>query len=105
MSPVLKFAAVFALGVFGFVFVPRHACHLSSPALFSVFVIISLVLVPLFAAWSKKPRVSWMLAFASPFITFGLMTFYVDVLHWEHFPKWLLRDGAPKTEIGCKVSE
>jgi hypothetical protein len=38
----------------------------------------------------------WVLSAAAPFIGFAVMSFYIEVLHWEHFPKWLLRDETPK---------
>jgi hypothetical protein len=95
MSPVFKFATVFALAILGMTFAPRHACHLSSPLLFALVVAVSLVVVPFVASRSKKSWVTWTLGAAAPFIGFAALFFYVEVLHWQHFPKLLLHDGTP----------
>ena len=96
MSAIFKFLVVFALAILGMVAVPKHACRLSSSLLFIVLAAVCLVLVPLIAARSKKSWVTWVLSVAAPFVTGATMFFYVEVLHWEHFPKWLLDDDSPK---------
>ena len=100
MSPLLKFAIVFMLGLAGIFLAPRHACHLSSPVLFTCTLLFSLVAVPLCGARAKKSWVTWSAAAAAPFVAFALMFFYMEVLHWEGFPKWLLRDGGPNRVAG-----
>jgi hypothetical protein len=95
MSPVFKFAAVFALGIVGMSLAPRHACRLSSAPLFGLVVVGCLVAIPLSAARTKKALVAWTIGVAAPFIAFAAVLFYIEVLHWDRFPKWLLHDGTP----------
>jgi hypothetical protein len=70
--------------------IPRHACRLSSPPLALLLTCFCLILLPVLAWAVKKPRLGWSIVCAAPFITFGLGIFYVQVLHWETFPRSLL---------------
>ena len=80
-------------------FAPRHACRLSSPLLEVLTVVACLIVVPFIASRTKKNWITWTLGAAAPLIGLGVVFLYLEVLHWQHFPKWLLRDGTSNKSV------
>lgn len=96
MSPVFRFATAFVLGILGMTFTPHHACHLSSPFLLALLVVLCLVVLPLVASRTRKLWLVWTISAAAPFVGFAALFFYGQVLHWQHFPSWLMQEEAPR---------
>ena len=90
MSRIVKFALAFILAVGGAALAPAHACRLSSTPLLISVAIVCFILLPVVACRASRPKVAWAITLAAPVVTFGAMLFYLDVLHWEQFPSWLL---------------
>lgn len=93
MTPIVRCALTFGLAILAAMFAPRHACHLSSVLLMIPIVLICFVLLPVLAYFAQRPRFMWPIIVASPVLTYFAMEFYMEVLHWEHFPAWLLSSG------------
>lgn len=91
MSRIVKFGIVFVFVIAGVSHGPRHACNLSSPVMMVLCLGAALVAYPLLASRSHKNWLFWTMAAIAPFVGIGFLFFYLEVLHWEHLPGWLVR--------------
>jgi len=82
--------ATFGLALVGAALAPSHACKLASPTLLILIILACFVLLPLLAFRAKSPAKSWTIAVLAPVLSLAACWLYVEVLHWQSFPAWLL---------------
>gem|GEM_PF-7056323 len=89
-SRLLRLLITLALGYGAAEFAPGHACRLRSPLLEVLLFVVCFMGLPALAYAITHPKAAMAIVIGSPFITFGAMLLYVEVLHWERFPSCLL---------------
>ncbi len=89
---VLRGVTAFVLAIAAADALPGNASGRSSwPVLISI-VLICFVLLPCFAFRASKARTGWIVAFATPFVTLGVMLFYVEAVNSDSFPVALITE-------------
>jgi hypothetical protein len=83
----------------GLHFAPKHSCRLCSSVLMALLFFTCFVLLPILAFRAKSSTRAFAFALLAPVVTLILCLFYLEVLHWNRFPKWLLDKRSEQSSI------
>jgi hypothetical protein len=67
-------------------------------------VLLCFVTIPLVAAFVSKRRLGWVIVGVTPFVTIGACFFYMEILHWDGLPRWLIDRGNVTSIHQCEAN-